>query len=74
MKSKEQIQQELGILSQSEKEKIEVIINSLQQFSTSNKVNIEGYNSIVNIEREIWCLRESYSRRLINLLKQGTIV
>ena len=74
MKSKEQVQQELGFLSQSEKDKIELIISSLQHFVSANKVNSEGYNSLVNIEREVWCLRESYTKRLINFLKQGTIV
>ena len=74
MKSKEQIQLEQGFLSQSEKDKIEIIISALQHFVSANKINVEEYNSLVNIEREVWCLREGYTKRLLNLLKQGTIV
>ena len=74
MKTQEQIKQELGNLSQYDLEKIELLIALLGNFKGQGKISTDGFKSLSNIERELWCLKESYSNKLINLLKQGTII
>ena len=73
MKNLNQIKKDKYVFTSNERSKIDSLLEDLK-FIKTREISEEGYKRIVNIYREISVLKEQYTQRFINILKQGHMV
>jgi len=71
MKTAEQIEKSVSLLTETERVRIKFIQEQLGNLLTKKVINEETYRMLVNIAVEIHSLKEQYTNRLIILLKRG---
>ena len=64
----------LNKLSSEELENIKFLIEELTSIKKKPFINEDGFRKILNISRQISSFKESYTLRLINLLKQNHMI
>jgi hypothetical protein len=73
MKNPNQIKKEKYFFTSLEKSKVRSIIEDLS-FIKDKEFSEEGYKRICAIERDIRTIKDQYTQRLINFLKQGHMI
>ena len=73
MKNLNQIKKDKYVFTSNERSKIDSLLEDLK-FIKTREISEEGYKRIVNIYREVSVLKEQYTQRFINILKQGHMV
>jgi len=71
MKKLEELQKKLGVLDQGDIEKLRTIKGSLSSFIEQKNIDEKGLRSLENMVLELENLKQSYTWRLIRILKQG---
>ena len=71
MKKKEKLQEDLGKLSEFDLDTIRAIKGSLSSFIEQKNIDEKGLRSLENMVLELENLKQSYTWRLIRILKQG---
>jgi len=71
MKSIEELKKKRGRLTEAEVNSIGTIKSTLSQMEKKPEISIIGLREIQNIYSTIRVLKESYTERVINLLKEG---
>ena len=71
MKTVQEIQAELGILSTSEQLQLRDLSKLLTEFAEKKHVTFEGYGTLRNMVSELLVFKEGYNTKLFGLLKQG---
>jgi len=71
MKSIEELKKKRGRLTEAEVNSIGTIKSILSQMEKKPEISIIGLREIQNIYSTIRVLKESYTERVINLLKEG---
>jgi len=71
MKSAEELKKKRGRLTEAELNSIGTIKSTLSQIEKTPDISIMGLREIQNIYSTIRVLKESYTERVINLLKEG---
>jgi len=73
MKNLNQIKKDKYVFTSNERSKIDSLLEDLK-FIKTREISEEGYKRMLNIYREVSALKEQYTQRFINLLKQGHMV
>ena len=73
MKNLNDLKKEKYLFTSNEKTNIDSIVEDLK-FIKDREISEEGYKRICSIEREIKILRDKYTQRYINLLKQQHMI
>jgi len=73
MKNLNELKKEKYIFTSTERSKVDSVIEDLK-FIKTREISEEGYKRICAIEKEVKMLRDQYTHRFINLLKQGHMV
>lgn len=73
MKSKTDIEKQLGLLAEKDKETLEYLKAEIDKLITSN-INEEFLDSLTAIENQLIIMRLTYTKRLIKLLKTNHMV
>lgn len=73
MKNINELKKDKYVFTSTERSNIDSTIEDLKYIKTK-EISEEGYKRIINIYREISILREQYTQRYINLLKQGHMI
>jgi len=71
MKKKEKLQEDLGKLSEFDLDTIRDSVDSLSSFKEDSTLSEDGLRKLENCVRELENLKQSYSWRIIRLLKQN---
>jgi len=71
MKSIEELKKKRGRLTEAEVNSIGTIKSTLSQIEKNPEISISGLRDLQNIYSTIRVLKESYTERVINLLKEG---
>ena len=71
MKSIEELKKKRGRLTEAEVNSIGTIKSTLSQIEKNPEISISGLRELQNIYSTIRVLKESYTERVINLLKEG---
>ena len=71
MKSTEELKKKRGRLTEAEVNSIGTIKSTLSQIEKNPEISISGLRELQNIYSTIRVLKESYTERVINLLKEG---
>jgi|TARA_R110000744_G_scaffold263594_1_gene377888 hypothetical protein len=71
MKSIEELKKKRGRLTEAEVNSIGTIKSTLAQIEKNPEISISGLRELQNIYSTIRVLKESYTERVINLLKEG---
>ena len=74
MKNVNEIKKKAGELYQSEISSIKFIIEELKKTLEKPQISEDGYRRLVNISREFENLKETYSFRIIKLMKQNHMI
>jgi len=74
MKTKQELDALKGKLSVPEQEQIASLARLVTEFSEKKVITFEGYNTLKNISSELNTIKENYTSRLFNLLKQGNMI
>ncbi|HIO42837.1 MAG TPA: hypothetical protein EYN33_02345 [Gammaproteobacteria bacterium] len=61
------------VFTSNERSKIDSLLEDLK-FIKTKEISEEGHKRILNIHREISILKDQYTQRFINLLKQGHMI
>jgi hypothetical protein len=73
MKNLNQMKKDKYVFTSNERSKIDSLLEDLK-FIKTREISEEGHKRILNIYREISILKEQYTQRFINLLKQGHMI
>lgn len=71
MKTREELQKNLGKLTETDERKLEFMINELNILLNRKMIDEDGLKSLENLMQEIANMHSSYKWRIIRLLKQG---
>ena len=74
MKTKEEIEAEKFKMSVGEKEIIRGLVAEFQQLILNDDITTETLQYLDNTIKSLLSFRENYSRKIINLIKQGNMV
>ena len=74
MKNVKEIKKKAGELYTSETSSIKFIIEELKKTLEKPQISEDGYRRLVNISREFENLKETYSFRIIKLMKQNHMI
>jgi len=70
MRNVNQLKKDKYVFTSNERAKIDSIMEDLK-FIKTNNISEDGFKRICAIEREVSILKDQYTQRYINLLKQG---
>ena len=73
MKNLNDLKKEKYVFTSNERSKIDGILEDLK-FIKTKEISDEGYKRMCAIEREVRTLRDQYTHRYINLLKQQHMI
>ena len=73
MKNLKDLKKQKYIFTENERSKIDGVMEDLKYIKTK-EISDEGYKRICAIERELKTLRDQYTQRYINLLKQQHMI
>ena len=74
MKSKEEISKKIGELTHTEKSKLDYIMKICERIKNNKSINEETLKDLSNMYTEIHIIKESFTRRLIHILKQDHMI
>ena len=74
MKTREEINKKIGELTHIELSKLDYIIKSCERIKDRLKIDEETLKDLSNMYAEIHIIKESFTRRLIHILKQDHMV
>jgi len=73
MKNLNQIKKDKYVFTANDRAKIDSIMEDLK-YIKAKEFSEDGYKRMCSIEREVRVLKDQYTQRFINLLKQGHMV
>ena len=74
MKTREEINKKIGELTHIELSKLDYIIKSCERIKDRLKIDEETLKDLSNMYAEIHIIKESFTRRLIRILKQDHMI
>jgi len=73
MRNINKLKKDKYVFTANERSKIDSLLEDLK-FIKTKEISEEGHKRIINIHREISVLKEQYTQRYINILKQGHMI
>lgn len=74
MKTRQEINEQKGKLTLSEKATIEWLAKELEQFIAKDQVSRDGIRTLDSIFSSLMPFRDNYVQRVLNLMAQGDIL
>ena len=74
VKTKEELASKIGEMTHSEVQKLQFISEMCLKMAERKTIDEDTLNSLNNMFAEITIIKDTYTRRLINLLKQHAVV